>query len=212
MFGSDCFNWLLQTFNKRGYFLSGRICFFIYIYFSSLGYIFAQLKHCVQWNTTNTVKIHNSLNYWYGETMNRLNIILAKGFQLLTISPPVKQLPIFVDRVYGCWSFYYCFFFFYLSVNLSTNIPSTTVFSITIPSFTFSWLIHSKFDLQYVNHKNGLHNYYNATENCIMRWKLRWNEKPPTFLQKVRLTKLLASCFKPGFAYYFRLFYISFLS
>ena len=103
-------------------------------------------------------------------------------------------------------------FFFFLSVNLSTNIPSTTVFSITIPSFTFSWLIHSKFDLQYVNHKNGLHNYYNATENCIMRWKLRWNEKPPTFLQKVRLTKLLASCFKPGFAYYFRLFYISFLS
>ena len=86
--------------------------------------------------------------------MNRLNINLATGVQLLTIWLPVNQIPIFADRVFDSWFFNYRFSF----VALSTNIPSTISPSTTFSTTTIGWPANSMFDLQYLNYENGLHN------------------------------------------------------
>ena len=77
---------------------------------SLLGHIFPQLKCCVHWIKTISVKLHDLLNYWYRKTANCLNMNLATDLQLMTIWLPANQLPIFVYHVFDCWSSYHCFF------------------------------------------------------------------------------------------------------
>lgn len=124
---------------------------FLLFGFSLIGYIFVQLKHCVRWIKTNTVKFHNLLNYWYGK-VNCLNINL----QLLTIWLPVNQLPFLLTMFLTAYPFTTDFSFIDLS-PLTIN-PSMTVFSTAIPSNTFRWHANLMFYLQYVKHKSGLCN------------------------------------------------------
>ena len=180
--------------------------FSVWFFFTRI--LLHNISCCVQLIRTSTVKFHNSLNYWYRKTRNRLNINLAMVVQLLNIWLPVNQLSIF------CWLWLQLLILLLLIFHswIFQLIFLQPLVLLLFPQLPFLLLPFADLPIQCFTH-DILTIKMVSTKKCNMRWKLRWNESSLTFLPKVRPKKA------PGFllyawllvvSFFFIFFYISF--